>query len=188
MTMHWVSDCSQSLQSPSGPIKTFLKDVKTCQSMSRHFGSCLRWLGRVFQGQYFSSLSKNYVVINRDLEKLTPQLYWINMKICYDQGYNDSEVVMATIWLRFLYYLQLDFLALGKSFKKNLCKRYRHTLGWIFYGQKVGNTVKTGQSWCSAFIRGNALKLIIIIIIIIIVIIIMTIIQYIHYVAPRLHL
>ena len=64
--------------------------------MSRHFGSCLRWLGKVFQGQYFSSLSKNYVVINRDLEKLTPQHYWINMKICYDQGYNDSTVVMAT--------------------------------------------------------------------------------------------
>ena len=153
MTMHWVSDCSQSLQSPSGPIKTFLKDVKTCHSMSRHFGSCLRWLGRVFQGQYFSSLSKNYVVINRDLEKLPPQLYWINMKICYDQGYNDSEVVMATIWHHYLYYLQLYFVALGKSFKKNLCKRYRHTLGWSFYGRKFGNTVKTGQSWCSAVIR-----------------------------------
>ena len=97
--------------------------------MSRHFGSCLRWLGRVFQGQYLPSLSKNYVVINRDLEKLPPQLYWINMKICYDQGYNDSEVVMTTIWHHYLYYLKLYFLALGKSFKKNLCKRYRHTLG-----------------------------------------------------------
>ena len=129
MTMYWVSDCSQSLQSPSGPIKTFLKDVKTCHSMSRHFGSCLRWLGRVFQGQYLPSLSKNYVVINRDLEKLPAQLYWINMKICYDQGYNDSEVVMTTIWHHYLYYLKLYFLALAKSFKKNLCKRYRHTLG-----------------------------------------------------------
>ena len=129
MTMHWVSDCSQSLQSPSGPIKTCLKDVKTCHSMSRHFGSCLRWLGRVFQGQYLTSLRKNFVVINRDLEKLPPQLYWINMKICYDQGYNDSEVVMTTIWHHYLYYLKLYFLALGKSCKKNLCKRYRHTLG-----------------------------------------------------------
>ena len=185
MTMHWVSDCSQSLQSPSGPIKTFLKDVKTCHSMNRHFGSCLRWLGRVFQGQYLSSLSKNYVAINRDLEKL-PQLYWIKLKICYDQEYNDSEVVTATIWHHYLYYLQLYFVALGKSFKKNLCKRYRHTLGWSFYGRRVRNTVKTGQSWFSAVIRGNAFKLIIIIIII--VIIIMTLLQYIHYVAPRLHL
>ena len=129
MTMHWVSDCSQSLESSSGLIETFLKDVKPCHSMSRHFGSCLRWLGRVFQGQYLPSLSKNYVVINRDLEKLPAQLYWINMKICYDQGYNDSEVVMTTIWHHYLYYLKLYFLALAKSFKKNLCKRYRHTLG-----------------------------------------------------------
>ena len=35
----------------------------------------LRWLDRVFQGQYFPSLSINYVAINKDLEKLPPQLY-----------------------------------------------------------------------------------------------------------------
>ena len=35
----------------------------------------LRWLDIVFQGQYLPSLSVNYVTINKDLEKLTPQLY-----------------------------------------------------------------------------------------------------------------
>ena len=35
----------------------------------------LRWLDTVFQGQYLPRLSINYVAINKDLEKLTPQLY-----------------------------------------------------------------------------------------------------------------
>ena len=35
----------------------------------------LRWLDTVFQGQYLPNLSVNYVAINKDLEKLTPQLY-----------------------------------------------------------------------------------------------------------------
>ena len=35
----------------------------------------LRWLDIVFKGQYLPSLSVNYVAINKDLEKLTPQLY-----------------------------------------------------------------------------------------------------------------
>ena len=35
----------------------------------------LRRLDTVFQGQYLPSLSVNYVAINKDLEKLTPQLY-----------------------------------------------------------------------------------------------------------------
>ena len=35
----------------------------------------LRWLDTVFQGQYLQSLSINYVAINKDLEKLPPQLY-----------------------------------------------------------------------------------------------------------------
>ena len=44
-------------------------------------GSCifgmlgLRWLDTVFQGQYLSRLSVNYVAINKDLEKLISQLY-----------------------------------------------------------------------------------------------------------------
>ena len=35
----------------------------------------LRWLDIVFQGEYLPSLSVNCVAINKDLEKLTPQLY-----------------------------------------------------------------------------------------------------------------
>ena len=50
----------------------------------------LRWLDTVFQGQYPSSLSINYVAINKDLEKLPPQLYCIKMKICCDQGWHWS--------------------------------------------------------------------------------------------------
>ena len=38
----------------------------------------LRWLDGVFQGQYLTSLSINYVAINKDLEKSPLQLYWIN--------------------------------------------------------------------------------------------------------------
>ena len=35
----------------------------------------LRWLDTVFQGQFLPSLSTNYVAINKDCEKLPPQLY-----------------------------------------------------------------------------------------------------------------
>ena len=37
--------------------------------------SFLRWLHRVFKGQYLQSFIRNYVAINKDLEKLPPQLY-----------------------------------------------------------------------------------------------------------------
>ena len=69
-----------------------------------------------FQGQYLSSLSKNYVVINRDLEKLPPQLYWINMKICYDQRYNDSEVVRGNDLTLLLILLEAVFLGTAEMF------------------------------------------------------------------------
>ena len=35
----------------------------------------LRWFDTVFQGQYLPSLSIKYVAMNKDLEKLLPQLY-----------------------------------------------------------------------------------------------------------------
>ena len=38
-------------------------------------GNFLRWLDRVFRGQYLPSLSIKYVAINKVLEKLPPQLY-----------------------------------------------------------------------------------------------------------------
>ena len=36
------------------------------------------------------------LAINKDLKKLSPQLYQVKMKICYDQGCNDIGVVMET--------------------------------------------------------------------------------------------
>ena len=54
-----------------------------------------RWLDTVFQGQYLPSLSINYVTINKNLEKLPPQLYQIKMKIWYDQGCNDKKLVIG---------------------------------------------------------------------------------------------
>ena len=56
----------------------------------------LRWLDIVFQGEYLPSLSINYVAINNVLEKLPPQLYYVKMKICYDQGCNGIGVAIAT--------------------------------------------------------------------------------------------
>ena len=49
----------------------FLTSIYYCCSRL----NCLRWLDTVFQGQYLPSLSVNCVAINKDLEKLTPQLY-----------------------------------------------------------------------------------------------------------------
>ena len=37
--------------------------------------SLLRWLDTLIQGQYLPNLSINYVTINKDLEKLPPELY-----------------------------------------------------------------------------------------------------------------
>ena len=62
-----------------------------------------RWLYRVFQGQYLRRFSTNQVAINKELEKLLPQLYQITLKICYDQAYNGIRVVIATKWRH--YYL-----------------------------------------------------------------------------------
>ena len=44
----------------------------------------LRWLDWISYGQYLPSLSINYVAINNDIEKRSPLLYYIKMKICYD--------------------------------------------------------------------------------------------------------
>ena len=38
----------------------------------------------------------NYVAIDKHLEKLPPQFYWIKMKICHDQECNDIGFVIAT--------------------------------------------------------------------------------------------
>ena len=46
-----------------------------CINIARSIFIILRWLNRVYQGQYLPSLSINYVAINKDSEKLPPQLY-----------------------------------------------------------------------------------------------------------------
>ena len=62
----------------------------------KKFQGILRWLDTIIQGQYLPSLSINCIAINKDLEKLSPQLYYIKVKICYDQGRNDIGVDIAT--------------------------------------------------------------------------------------------
>lgn len=59
--------------------------------------NCLtRWLDTVFQVQYLKSLSINYKALKKDLQKLPLQLCKMKMKSCYDQGCNDTGVVIAT--------------------------------------------------------------------------------------------
>ena len=108
----------------------------------------IRWLDRVSHGQYLPSLIINCVAINKDSEKLPPQLYYIEMKICCDQGYDVIGVVIPTNdvfvyftcsrisrhWGLFFENHSRDlFLPKAAStfvtFKKNLCERYRHILG-----------------------------------------------------------
>ena len=56
-------------------IKTVI-DSKIRSSMLKILNvKDLRWLDIVFHGQYLPTLSINCVAINKDLEKLTPQLY-----------------------------------------------------------------------------------------------------------------
>ena len=53
----------------------FISRLIKCRNKFVFHAHALRWLDTVFQGQYLPSLSVNYVAINKDLEKLTPQLY-----------------------------------------------------------------------------------------------------------------
>ena len=67
-----------------------------CSAKLRSGNHNLKWLDRVFQGQYLPNLSINYVAVNKDLEKLPSQLYWKKMIICYDQGNNNIGVAIVT--------------------------------------------------------------------------------------------
>ena len=86
----------------------------------------LRWLDTVIQGQYLPSLSINYVTINKDLEKLPPELYQIKIKICYDQGCNDIGVVIATKCRHYLFYLQQYFSVLGTVLPKPFTEAFSY--------------------------------------------------------------
>ena len=68
-----------------------LRQMNNSQKTSK-----LKVAQRVFQGQYLPSLNINYVAINKNLGTFQPQLYLIEMEICYDQGYNDIRVVTET--------------------------------------------------------------------------------------------
>ena len=116
----------------------------------------LCWLYKGFQGQHLPCLSINFVVINKDLEKLQTQLYYIKVWFCDDQVYNDIRVVLSTKWRHNLFYLQLYFMALGTvlpkslteaffsflsntrfdflKLRRDLWERYRDILEWSFYG------------------------------------------------------
>ena len=50
----------------------------------------------VFLKGYLTSLSINYVAMSKDMEKRSPQLYYIKMKISYDVGFIAIGVAMAT--------------------------------------------------------------------------------------------
>ena len=56
----------------------------------------LRWLDWIFFGGYFPSLSINYVAMSKDMEKKSPQLYYVKMKISFDLGFIAIGVAMAT--------------------------------------------------------------------------------------------
>ena len=89
----------------------------------------------------------------------------MKMKICYDQGCNGIGVVIATKWRYYLFYLQQYISALGTVLRKlftiafssnssldflEICK----SVIKIFWDKDfvVRNTIKNGQSWCSAVI------------------------------------
>ena len=48
----------------------------------------------IFWGEYFPSLSINYVGMSKDMGKRLPQLYY-KMKISYDLGFIAIRVAMA---------------------------------------------------------------------------------------------
>ena len=76
--------------------------------------NCLtRWLDTVFQVLYLKSFSINYKALKNDLQNLPLQLCKMKMKSCYDQGCNDTGVVIGTNWHHYLFYLQHYFSSLG---------------------------------------------------------------------------
>ena len=104
-------------------LPSYIKRSTELSEYRKHLRSfnlaILRWLDTVFQGQCLPRLSVNYVTINKDLEKIMPQLYSIKMKICYDHGCYDIGVVIATKWCHYLIYLQQYFSALGTVLPKS---------------------------------------------------------------------
>ena len=113
---------------------------------------------------------------NLDLFSFQTKREWPSfVKICYDQGYYDIGVVIATKRRHYLFYLQLYFSALGTFLSKSftgpfsscffsndcydLCplslSKICESVSEIFWNGDfmVRNTIITRQSaWCSAII------------------------------------
>ena len=116
---------------------------KLCHKMIQ-----LRWLDTVFQGQDLPSLRINYVAINKDLEELTPQLYLIKRKICYDQSCNDIGVVIATKWRHYLFYLQQYFSVLKTVFQNRLLELFPPIVASMFVKFKRNLWERYRDIWC----------------------------------------
>ena len=71
-------------------------DLAGMKTSSFNFCLNLRWLDWIFLGRYLPRLSLNYVGMSKDIEKRSPQLYYIRMKISYDLGFIAIGVAMAT--------------------------------------------------------------------------------------------
>ena len=87
--------------------------------LEKLYRATLRWLDWIFWGWYLPTLSIKCVGMSKDMEKRLPQLYYIKMKIGYDQGCNDIGVVIATKWRHYLFYFQQYFSALGTVLPKS---------------------------------------------------------------------
>ena len=103
----------------------------------------------------------------RDLENCQHGCIIIKMKICQDQGCNDTGIVIATKWRHIL----LAAVSLGtgtvlpKSFTGTFFSNSHLNVREVYaksvrvssryFGMMVRNTVNNGPSWCSAVICRN---------------------------------
>ena len=112
----------------------------------------LRWLDGAFQGLYLPILSNNYVAIKKDLEKLPPQLYWINLKIwtwlqwpqcCHGNEMTPLPILLAAVFVDTVTFLPTSLTGVFSSnsrpdvrdaFKRNIWQRYRVIIGLSCHG------------------------------------------------------
>ena len=104
-----------------------------------------RWLDGAFLGLYIPILSKKYVAIKKDLEKLPPQLYWINLKIwtwlqwpqcCHSNEMTPLPILLAAVFLGTVTFLPTSLTGAFSSnsrpddaFKRLIWQSYRVILG-----------------------------------------------------------
>ena len=78
------------------------------------------WLEWIFLGEYFPSLSINYVDMSKDMGKRLPQLYYRKMKISYDLGLLHSESPWQRNDAIMFFYLSLCFSVPGVFWRNRL--------------------------------------------------------------------